>query len=277
MNQIQQFPYSRLTNGNASILHEKTITNYMRLYEEHGTLSITPLQSAMASIVIPKVLAFNEGATNFVDIMRQRQGSGYTFLMAKLESERDREIRLGDRLVKNGLKSSNPETVVSSAHVDATWRTYGNLAKRQQEEQTQMTRKLLRDLRTPEMIVHVRKIPMLETALETIEASNEAFAQNTDNRTEQRNDVVAGLTAEARLQADNLAIDLVAAINVVASSFKNVLLSEVIQMTNTLLTEARHGLAARKRGRNLSQSHNNTDPHEEETSDEKENNEQLDN
>ena len=126
MNEIQQFPYSRLTNGNASILYEKMTANYMRLCNEQGTMASSPLQSAMVSIVIPKLLAFDEGTSNFIDIMRQRQGSGYTFLMSKLERERDREINLGARLVANGLKSTNPETAISAAHVDATWRTYGN-------------------------------------------------------------------------------------------------------------------------------------------------------
>ena len=255
MVQIESFPYRHLTNGNASRLYERLSANYMQLPQKMTTMDTTPARSAIMSILFPRIQSFDELTQKFIEDVRQSVGSGYTVVADSFELERDRDLNLGLRLVTNALKSNDAEVAGAAIHVDVRWRLYGDLVNRQRNEQTQMTNKLLRDLRSPELFVHVQKIPMLEAALETIEKSNNAFAENIDNRTLQREEITPGLTQETRLRLDVVAFDLVKAVNVIASTFDYEPLNEIINTTNTLLAEARLDLSARQRGRTLSKNH----------------------
>ena len=255
MVQINTFPYRDLTNGNMSRLCELLSANYMQLPQKMTTMDATPARSVIMSIVFPRIKTFDELAQEFINNVRQSVSSGYTTVADSFERERDRDINMGFRLVTNALKSNNAEVAGSAVHVDAAWRLYGDLVNRQRNEQTQMTSKLVRDMRSPELFVHVQKIPMLEAALEAIEKSNNAFAENIESRTSQRDEIVPGLTQETREKLDVAAIDLVRAINIVAATFADYEnLNEIIHTTNTILSEARLDLSARRRGRALSKS-----------------------
>ena len=257
MQQIQNFPYTTMTNGNASRVCELLSANYMQLPQKMTTMDATPARSAIISIVFPRIEAFDKLTQEFIDNVRQSVGSGYTTIADSIELERDRDLNVGSRLVANALKSNDPEVSGAAIHVDAAWRLYGDLVNRQRNEQTQMAGKLVRDMRSPELLVHVQKIPMLEAALDAIEKSNNAFAENIGNRTSQREEITTGLTQETRLRLDAAALDLANAINIIAATFDYKHLNEIIHTANIILTEARHDLSARRRGRALSQNHNN--------------------
>ena len=270
MTQVQTFPYRRLTNGNASRLCELLSANYMQLPQKMTTMDATPARATLMSLVFPRIQSFDELTQKFIDDVRQSVSSGYTIMADRYESERDRDLNMGSRLVANALKSNDAEVAEAAVHVDAAWRLYGNLVDRQRNEQTQMTNKLLRDLRSPEMFVRVQKIPLLEAALETIEKSNNAFAENIENRTLQRDEITTGLTQETRLRLDAAALDLANAINIIAATFDYEPLNEIINTTNTLLAEARLDLSARQRGRSLSKNHHPSNLPEGEAQDDEE-------
>ena len=266
MAQIHSFPYRDLTNGNASRLCELLSANYLRLPEKMTTMDATPARSTIMSIVFPRIKTFDDLAQEFIDNVRQSVGSGYTVIAESFERERDRDINMGSRLVTNALKSNDAEVAGAAIHVDAGWKLYGDLVNRQRNEQTQMTNKLVRDMRSPEMFVHVKKIPLLVAALEAIEKSNNAFAENIENRSLQRDEIITGLTRETRLRLDAAAIDLARAINIVAATFEDYEnLNDIIHTTNTILSEARQDLSARRRGRAVSQNHHSNLPEGEAT------------
>ena len=263
MVQIESFPYKQPTNGNASRLCELLNANYMRLPQKMTTMDATPARSVIISIVFPRIETFDKLTQEFINNVRQSVGSGYTTVASNFERERDRDLNMGSRLVTNALKSNDAEVAGAAIHVDVAWRLYGDLVNRQRNEQTQMTDKLLRDLRSPELFVHVQKIPLLEAALETIEKSNNAFAETIENRTSQREETTPGLTQETRLRLNAAALDLANAINIVAATFDYENLNEIIHTTNTILSEARLDLSARRRGRALSKSSQNPETDEE--------------
>ena len=147
MVQINTFPYRDLTNGNMSRLCEQLSANYMRLPGKMITMDATPVKSTLMSIVFPRMEAFDKLAREFVENVRQSVGSGYTTVADSFERQRDRDLNLGSRLVANALKSNDPEVAGAAVHVDAGWRLYGDLPNRQRNEQTQMTHKLVRDMR----------------------------------------------------------------------------------------------------------------------------------
>ena len=264
MEQITQFSYTQLTNGNASQVYGRLAENYMHLQQPLTTMGDTPLRNALMSIVLPKIVVFNDASGELDENVRQAVASVYTRSMNVYERERDRDLKLAERIVRNGMMSSNTDVAESANHVDVAWKLYGDIVNRQTDEQTRIARALFRDLAMPEMQVHVQRIPGLEAALQVAEASNNAFADNFDNRLSDREKIITGLTRQIRFRADAAALDVATAINVVASVFDNPALNDIIKVTNTILDQASLTLAARKRGLSVKAQNAEGEPKKEE-------------
>jgi hypothetical protein len=266
MNSIQSISYTALTNGNASLTYERLIHVYKNLQEVVVTFSGDAggkqradglLLQALSSLVLPKLEEFSVRTEEFIALIRQMVGSSHTRDMEALDADRDRLIGIADRTIAAGLRSTHPDVVISANHVDVIRRLYGNIAARQRNEQTQITTKLIRDLSTPEMEEHVERIPGLKAMLESIEELNNSFTTSLEERDAERAGVIIGGTLEARRIADALALEVANLINSTASLYQDPTLTEVINEANVVLNQARHDLTARRRGRALSQSHQN--------------------
>ena len=207
--------------------------------------------AATTQLALSNALESDIKLENFQELVRQRVGSAHTRRMEQLDSERDRLMNMADRAIANGLRSSNPDIVVAANEVDVVRRLYGNFTHRQQVEQTQVIAKLLRDLTADPMHANVELITGLSAMLDAISEINDSFLENFEGRNAERQEVVVGGTLEARLLSDAAASASINAINLLASIYEAPLLSEVINEVNTILTTARHDLAARRRGRNV--------------------------
>jgi len=258
MEQIQILPYGRLTNGNASLTYSRLTEPYERTLQIHGEESA---ELAIQLVVQPKVKLFVEARDKFEDNLRQTMGSALTIEMKPKEAERDRITSLVGQTITNGTKSSNKDIVYAANRVDVKWKSYGNIAKRQQGEQTEITENLLRDLSTAEMNRYVELIPGLRPILDTLTEINDEFAYLVAERIDERKSITKGLTLELRVLADAAASDLVAAINVVASIYEQPELNEIIKTVNVILDQARTDYVARQRG--IDVKNNNKDKEEE--------------
>ena len=255
MNTIQSFPYRHLTNANQL---------YARLIEHYGIISDvaqeeTDVATATKLIIEPKVNDFIEKNDRFSQSIRQMVASPHTRNMQEIEPERDRITHLCERIIRNAMRSLHQEVVHAANVIDVTWRLYGNISNRQQDEQTRITEKLLRDLSTEKMKTFVHGIPMFKEALNELQAINDLFAEEFNQRTVQREDIITGLTASLRRTADIAAAEVAVNINVVVLLHTHPKLTEMIIAINNLLDQARLDLSARRRGRNLRNQHTNPD------------------
>ena len=247
MRKLISFPFWRLTNGNASQL-------YRRLAEVFGgiltnVIGTTPADDIIRNSVFPKINAFLSISEKFSNSVRQTVGMATTRKLTPLENERDRTTNMAARTISNGMSSSTPDIVDAANEIDVIWRKYGRITHRQQDEQTQITEKLLRDLNEPVNQEFIQIIPGLASVLESLGQINERFSSLFDHRIRQHEEITRGLVADLRVQADNSIIELVEAINAVTVLFdESPVLSSTIDVINNILEQARLDLSARMRG-----------------------------
>ena len=245
MEQIQIFPYRNLTNGNASLTYSRLAEPYEKLSNIGGGEEVI---EAIRLVVFPKITSFIIARDKFEENLRQTVGSAITLDMKPRESERDRTTNMAVQAITNGKKSTRPDVVKASNIVDVKWKSYGNISQRQQDEQTEITENLLRDLSTAEMNNYVQMIPGLSPILEALLEINEEFSALANKRIDERKSITKGLTLELRVIADTSASDLATAVNVVASIYEHPELSDIIKTINVILDQARTDYIARQRG-----------------------------
>jgi len=257
MEQIQDFRYTRLTNANANQYYSLLLAPYELLFNFESDKEHLPV--IIELLVIPKINAFVKANENFTESIRQAVASVHSRNMAGLEPERDRITNTCERTIASSLNSIRPDVANAAKNADVTWRLYGDIVNRQQDEQTRITKKILEDFRTAEMQGQVANIPGLRGLLEALEEINNQFFEEFTARIDEREHIITGLTENLRRIADRTASDVANAINVIASELSDPTLSEVIRAINNILDQARLSLSARQRGINLKNSNNNPD------------------
>jgi hypothetical protein len=261
MEQIQDFRYSRLINANANQYYSLLIEHYELLLSFESDKE--EVSMTIKWLVVPKINVFITANENFTESIRQAVGSVRSRNMSGLEAERDRITNTCGRTIASSLNSIRPEVETAAKSADVTWRLYGDITGRQQDEQTRITKKILRDFSTAEMQGVVVNIPGLRGLLDALEEINNQFFEEFTARIEEREHIITGLTENLRRIADRTASDVANAINVIVSEFSDPKLSEVILSINNILDQARLSLSARQRGRNLRNSNNPEDIPEE--------------
>ena len=257
MEQIQDFRYTRLTNANANQYYSLLLAPYELLFNFESDKEHLPV--IIELLVIPKINAFVKANENFTESIRQAVASIHSRNMAGLEPERDRITNTCERTIASSLNSIRPDVANAAKNADVTWRLYGDIVNRQQDEQTRITKKILEDFRTAEMQGQVANIPGLRGLLEALEEINNQFFEEFTARIDEREHIITGLTENLRRIADRTASDVANAINVIASELSDPTLSEVIRAINNILDQARLSLSARQRGINLKNSNLNPD------------------
>ena len=257
MEQINDFPYARLTNANANQYYYLLIEHYEPLLNFESDKEHLPI--IIELLVIPKINAFVKANENFTESIRQAVASIHSRNMAGLEAERDRITNSCGRAITGSLTSIRPEVEIAAKNVDVAWRLYGNITDRQQDEQTRVTKKILSDLSTAEMRGQVANIPGLRGLLDALEEINNQFFDEFTARIDEREHIIVGLTENLRHIANRAASDVANAINVIASELSDPTLSKVIHSINNILDQARLSLSARQRGINLKNSNLNPD------------------
>ena len=255
MEQIQDFRYTHLTNANANQYYSLLLEHYEPLFNFESDHEEPPM--LIRWLVVPKIDAFEKANNNFTESIRQAVGSVHSRNMAGLEAERDRITNTCERTIASSLNSIRPDVAIAAKSADVTWRLYGDIVNRQQDEQTRITKKILRDLSTAEMRGVVANIPGLKGLLDALEEINNQFFDEFTARIDERESITVGLTENLRRTADHTASDVANAINVIASEFSDPKLSDVIHSINNILDQARLSLSARRRGRNLRNSNLN--------------------
>ena len=257
MEQIQNFRYTQLTNANANQYYSLLLERYEPLLNFESDKE--ELLMVVNLLVVPKINAFVKANENFTESIRQAVASVHSRNMAGLEAERDRITNTCERTIASSLNSIRPEVKIAAKSADVIWRLYGDIVNRQQDEQTRITKKILRDFSTAEMQGLTANIPGLRGLLDALEEINNQFFDEFTARIDERESITVGLTAELRRIADRTASDVANAINVIASELSDPILSEVIRAINNILDQARLSLSARQRGINLKNSNNNPD------------------
>ena len=248
MNTINAFPYSAITNGNASQIFNRLAAPYAAL--------IAPEQpncearDAIRLIAAPKVRSFVELAAQLSEVIRQNVGSAITRDLNTLDSERDAAISLINGAIDRALRSTRDPVLAAANRIDVIRDLYPRLARRQRDEQTRLTEKLLRDLDAPALAPDIALIPGLSALLDSLNELNAEFAQNFATRIDERAEIITGRTAEVRARANAAAAEAAAAVNMVASVHEADFLTAGINAINAILDQARLDLSARRRGRN---------------------------
>ena len=254
---IQHFSFSRLTNGNASQVYGRLEVILREIDPSYG--EDTPAEDLFNSIILPKRDFFIEKNTLFSESVRQSVASAITRDLKNREAERDRITNMSSRTITNGMKSSNAEIVHAANRIDVAWRLYGHITQRQQDEQTRITEKLLRDLATEEMQGFTERIPGLQSLLDGLKQINDEFAVLFNERVDERGNITLGLTADLRTQVDTAIAELMELLRAVQLLYNLPRMTEPIHAINNILDQARLDLSARRRGINARNQHHNTD------------------
>ena len=234
---IQAFPYSRLTNANASQTYDRMKNHY--------------LENTAVEELKPFVDKFVYASDNLRYSIRQATASVITRTLALQEPERDRITNLLKNSVRTGLRSTDPKIVEAANVVDVILRLYGNLTHRQQDEQTRQTEKAIRDLKAPEVRLMVSRIPGCESALAAMAHINQEFSENFNARIVERGKIVIGQTADLRKEADIEAQTVSDAFNAYAMLHVDDTIRGIINNVNAVLDQARIDLENRRRGRRV--------------------------
>ena len=249
MLQITTSPLPRQTNGNSS-------HNMQRVEEPIRSIidaahDNRPVDEAVRERLSPKADNFFSLNLQFANSIRQPVASSITRKIQKLDADRDRTINQMIRLVRLGLKSSKENIAEAAIELDVITRLYSNIPNRQQDEQTRITDKLIKDLRVHELKHCVKIVPGVESLLEMVEILNDEFAVFFNERMNDREHIITGYTSDIRLQAEKALNEVFFNINAIAAVYDEGYLNDAISTINNILDQARLDLSARRRGHNV--------------------------
>ena len=262
MSSITTFPYPHLPNGIANEVFIRLAPVYTRLADPEQPDG--KAKEAVYLIAAPKIRAFADLSAELSDVMRQSVKFASTQDLDTLDTERDAATALVNAAIDRGLRSTRDNVHAAALRIDAKRDAYPRLARRQRDEQTNLTRELLADLAP--LADDIALIPGLSALLDSLSEINAQFSDNFNARIGERSDVITGRTAEVRARANVAATDVAACVNMIASVHTAPFLEAAIKDINGIHDQARLDLSARRRGRAQRGATGNTPPPAPETS-----------
>ena len=229
---IQQFPYSHLANANLSGVCNRLSTAFDGFPKEE-------VRSAINS--------FTAKAAEFNKSIRQITASPYSQNLNEIEPERDRLINLLYKMVSDATKSRNDDLKEAGNQVNVVLRTYGKPAKMPIDQQTIITRKILRDLGAESLTNYIKLIPGLAAVVTQVEELNEVFDDLYNARTADHKEIEKGLTLRLRGELINSVRAAVEAVNAAAVLFPDYEIEYIVKSANAILDQARVNLANRNK------------------------------
>jgi hypothetical protein len=243
--EVLTFPFSKLSNNNAL----QTFDRMEEVYDKLDFLEITAFLDGF------KVLK-----NQLSDTLRPHMGSAITRRLEKRDPERDRLYNQFNGIIRTAMKASNPEISNAANEVDVVLRRNGNPVKQQMDEETRTIAKIVHDLHVEKIYPFLKSIPGAESVLTELEELNDLFAQEYNDRIEERIGQKKGATTKLRSDVNDAATLSVKAVNAYALLFKSTVVDEAIDELNTILDQARINLSNRGKGSGSSEDPESPDP-----------------
>ena len=243
--EVLTFPFSKLSNNNAL----QTFDRMEEVYDKLDFLEITAFLDGF------KVLK-----NQLSDTLRPHMGSAITRRLEKRDPERDRLYNQFNGIIRTAMKASNPEISNAANEVDVVLRRNGNPVKQQMDEETRTIAKIVHDLHVEKIYPFLKSIPGAESVLTELEELNDLFAQEYNDRIEERIGQKKGATTKLRSDVNDAATLSVKAVNAYALLFKSTVVDEAIDELNTILDQARTNLSNRGKGSGSSEDPESPDP-----------------
>jgi len=191
--------------------------------------------------------AFEAKATEFHESIRQITASSYSLDLKEIDPERDRLIRLLNRMVNDAAKSRNDELKDSANRIKVVLNTYGKPARMPIDQQTIITQKLLRDLYANGNGAYLAKIPGATEIVAQLDELNDMFNDLYSARISGRVELVKGLTQRLRGELIKSLLTAVEAVNATATLFSGEEINDVIKSANAIIDQAKINLANRNK------------------------------
>jgi len=229
---IQQFPYTHLATPNLDGVAKRLAAIFGGFPKEEAR---------------PAIEAFVEKANEFNASTRQIMASPHSYNLKEIEPERDRLLGLFSKMVTDATKSRNDELKEAGNQVSVVLRTYKKTAKMPIDQQTIVTRKLLRDLYANGTDTYLRKIAGAKEVATQIENLNDVFEDLYNARTTNREGVEKRLTIRLRRELIEKLRAAVEVINAVKTLYSISEVDDIIKSANAILEQARINLANRNK------------------------------
>ena len=225
---IQNLSYSRLRNAVLSGVAKRLAS----------ALNGFPREEAR-----PAIEAFDAKATEFHESIRQITASSYSLDLKEIDPERDRLIRLLNRMVGDATKSRNDELKDAANRINVVLRAYGKPARMPIDQQTIVTQKLLRDLYANGNGAYLVKIPGAAEIVTQLEDLNDTFEDLYSARISSRVELEKALTQRLRDELIKSLLTAVEAVNATATLFPDEEINDVIKTANAIIDQAKINLA----------------------------------
>jgi hypothetical protein len=224
MKKIKQFKYRNLRNSEASEIYG----NLSDIYEK---ITIAELK--------PAAQAFVQACEKLSERIRQDVASVRSKELASLDKLRDRTLTDLFRAAASGLKNPDKSAAAAALEIDKTLRLLGNPSRLPIAQQTNITRKIIRDLSSDAMLPFIVHLPVVKGAVEQLRKTNEAFTELFSQRTVELESRTIGITAQSRGEADEAAGAMVEKINAFITIYEPPALEPIVLSVNTVLDQAR--------------------------------------
>ena len=242
---VQDFPFARLSNNNA-------LQTFDRMEEVYVKVDFLETTALLDGFVVLK--------NKLSETLRPHTGSAITRRLEKHDPERDRLYNQFNGIIRTAMKASNPEVSNAANEVDVILRRNGNPVKQQMDEETRTIAKTIRDLHAEKIYPFVKSVPGAESVLTELEELNDQFAQDYNDRIEERKGQEKGATTKLRSDVNDAASLSIDAVNAYALLFRSPIIDAAIDELNTILDQARTNLNNRGKGSGSSEDPESPDP-----------------